>query len=667
MARLGGDARFLNLPDLAAARDSAQVRRLWPADSLQSKLGQFISQFRPDLVLLARDWAGENGSLCWQVLRDDLLAAVRSAAAAPAVDLAIVAKASQAWSVSRVACDEGRGQGLTVPINDRHPRWKKSYADIAAEAAQAYASLAVQRRWWQQGHAPSYAIRYPAAVPLIKTLDEGAPGPAPSSLRGIEIQVEYLTERTLSGKTDGAASRASALIDSIEYTLARRSELPVRERRTLLDWKNGLENLRCTLLGVEVDYAISDALLTDRQLTYITFNNVKGLSREGKTEILFAGLDQGWAVNENVPQKLPFNLNEEYRLLTPGDLTYNFPPAQTRFQLTPYAKSAFFFIIHRAKLMEQSFIYRGTINFSFAPKFVAEVLTPIVRMTPGERIVLRLMNISRDGVADTLEVVDSLAQSFRHPFRLSNKGDSKIDTLQLAWVGDPPEGTYLIPVEIDSVEVAQFAARKFRAEVSGAKRLGLLAGIQNSPTAEALRRLNVAFATIAPNKPPVQQIESLGVLIIDRRALTLQPQIAAWRPELDRFVDRGGHLIILAQDPAAWNAAPLWADVQLKPASIFSHDTPVHAAAGHAMLVFPNPIAAEDWQEWLFLRAYNFVSLPATNGVEIPLRAAPGGEPLLITVKMGQGRKTYVDLALNPQLMNVHAGAFRLLANLISL
>jgi hypothetical protein len=85
------------------------------------------------------------------------------------------------------------------------------------------------------------------------------------------------------------------------------------------------------------------------------------------------------------------------------------------------------------------------------------------------------------------------------------------------------------------------------------------------------------------------------------------------------------------------------------------------------LLAHPNPIASTDWQDWLFARAYNIVALPATKGTEIPLRAAPGGEPLLVTTKKGQGRKTYVDLALNPQLMNVHAGAFRLLANLILL
>jgi hypothetical protein len=668
MAYLGSDARFLNMPDLIAARDSAQVRRFWPGDSLQAKLGMFVSQFKPDLILLSRDWATETGSSpWWEILRADLLAAVQNAAAAATVDLAVVANVSQAWRVSRVAIDDGSGQGQTVPATDEHPRWKKSYAEIGEEAGQAYASLAVQRRFWQQGQALSYTLSYPIPAQTVKQLDDGLPEPVASVLRGIEIQIEHLTTKAVETGAKEALPRIAALIDSVQYALARQSELTARGRKILLQWKNGLENLRCTLLGVEVDYTISDTLLTDRQLTYLTINGVKGLSADGKTEVFFAGLDEGWAVNEDFPKRLPLKLKEEYRLLSPAGLAYNFPAAQYRWQISPFAKSFYLFIIHQAPTGDKNFLHRSTVNLLYAPKFVAEVLTPIVRMAPAERIIVRLMNISRDGIRDTVEVADSLATSFRHPFRVSTKGAAVVDTLQLAWQGNPPDGTYLIPVEIDSIKVAQFAARKFRAEVNAAKRIGLLSGIKNSPTAETLRRLNLKFSALASKPALVQQMAALDVLIIDRRALTLQPQFAEWRDEFDQFVERGGHLIILAQDAPAWNASPLWQGLRLAPTQQFDPETPPHFEAGHVLLASPNLITAEDWQEWLFARAYNVVSLQDSGSAEVPLRAAPGGEPLVVTKKIGAGRKTYVDLALYPQWLNVHAGAFRLLANLISL
>jgi LmbE family N-acetylglucosaminyl deacetylase len=667
MQRIDGEARFLNLPDIVAARDTTQARALWPGDSLRLKLSEFITQFRPDLILLHRDWA-MPGSPSWEILRADLLTAVQNAASGTVRDLSGNGSLAN-WTVSRLAMDMGRSDGLTVPVNERHPRWKKSYAQIGAEAGQAYASLAVQRRLWQQGQTPSYAVEFPAANG-IKTLTDGLPVPVSQQLRGIEIQLEALTDKAFNGEKREILPRTAALIDSVEYTLAlNQLTLTAAERKCLLQWKAALENLRCTLLGVEVDYTVSDTVLTDQQLTYVAVNEVKGLSKDGTTEILFAGIDQSWAVNEDLAKKMPLELKTEYRLLTPKGLVYNFPPAQHPFQLAPRAKTVLLFIIHRAKTKAENFIYRSMINFDFAPKFVAEVLTPIVRMAPNERVVVRLMNISRDGVADTLEVADALAHSFRHPFRLSRKDTSKIDTLTLAWEGNPDDGTHLIPVSIDGVPVAQFAARKFTAEVDHAKRLGLITSIENSPTAEALRRLDLVFnrVSVTPKPESMQRLQTFNVLIIDRRALSLQPEIAVLQAELNRFVEAGGHLIVLAQDAAAWNAKPLWEGMRLTATSQFEAAMPVQVEAGEALLNKPNLLAADDWNDWLFLRGYNVISGEALAAAKVPIRAGFTGSPLVITAPAGQGRRTYVDLALSPQLMNIHAGAFRVLANLISL
>jgi GlcNAc-PI de-N-acetylase len=666
MKHLGIDVSFLNLPDIAAASDSAQVRELWPSDTLNLRLGRLISNFKPDLILVARDWQLGNQSLRWQIFRAQILTVVKSVAEAKIAEFFIVANTYHKWITSRVASDDGQMPGLRLPIQERHPRWKKSYAEIGEEAAQAYASLAVQRRLWKQNQAPAYVIAHPTPAPPVTQLEAGLPGPCPPRLRNLEIQVEYLTAATSEGKTDKALPRVVAIMDSVDYFLGRQYELSPTERRTLLGWKGGLENLRCTLLGVEVDYTVSDTLLTDRQLTYVAINKLKGIVGEGTTEIFFAGLEPGWVVNEDVQQRLPLQIGQEYRLLTPQTVTYNFPAVYHPFQPTTVGRAIPLLIIHRASSKAQSFVHRNTINLSFAPKFVAEVLTPIVRMAPNERVVIRLMNISRDGVADTIEVADSLAQSFRHPFRLSSKGAAKLDTLPIIWQGNPNDGTYVIPVVIDSVVIAKFAARKFRAEVDGAKRVGLVTGIKNSPLAEALRRLSVKFALLEPGKELVQQSEALDVLIIDRRALTLQPEIAEKRQALDQFVNRGGHLIVLAQDAAVWNAKPLWEGMELTTSSTLAASTPMQIDGGHALLAKPNFIAPEDWSEWLFCRGYNKISGPALAAASIPVKALPDGAPLVAVFPAGNGKRTYVDLALPPQLMNIHAGAFRLLANLIS-
>lgn len=66
------------------------------------------------------------------------------------------------------------------------------------------------------------------------------------------------------------------------------------------------------------------------------------------------------------------------------------------------------------------------------------------------------------------------------------------------------------------------------------------------------------------------------------------------------------------------------------------------------------------------LRSHNVVSISDSETFEQPIKAQDSGVPLLVTQKVGAGRKTYVDLALSHQLQHVHAGAFRLFANIVS-
>ena len=77
LAYLGGQVHFLNMPYIASARDSTRVRELWPADQLQAGLVELFSQFRPDVVLLARDWTRVRNNHQWERLHADLITAAK--------------------------------------------------------------------------------------------------------------------------------------------------------------------------------------------------------------------------------------------------------------------------------------------------------------------------------------------------------------------------------------------------------------------------------------------------------------------------------------------------------------------------------------------------------------------------------------------------------------
>lgn len=663
LSYLDGGVYFLNMSDIGAARDTAKVRESWSSDTLQIRLIKLISQYKPDIVIVARDWGAGGKSLRWQVLYSDVLTAVKKIASNKQYKRT---NSKRFWDVDRVFVDDGESKAILIPVNERHPRWKKTYRIIGEEAARSYVTLAIQRRIWMKRGQPSYRLVYPSSSAPINEIDAGLPKPSTARLRWIAQQIEQLTNSTLQGKTKGALKQLVAIMDSVDFYIVRRYKLQPHERKALLHWYRGLENLRCTLLGVEVKFSISDTLLTERQLTFLTIDKVKGITDNGNTDIYFAGFESGWAINEDLKKRLPLKLHQKYRLLTPAQIDYNFPPGSYKLQSSTSSKSFNFFIIHRAPSKERSFVHRTTLKLSFAPRFITEILTPIVRMVPGEWIIYRLMNISRDGVTDTIRVNHSFATSAGGAFRLSHKQAVHLDTLLITWKGKPTEGSYIIPLQIAGMTVARFAARKFNTVVDTSKKVGIITGLRNSSARGALRRLNVKFSTIRLGRTFSRQIDTLDVLIIDRRALTLKPRIGDYNRELDNFVNRGGHLIVLAQDATSWNANPLWDGMQLTPTLLFDESVPLQVDSTDSLLTFPNPIGSDDWSDWLFRRGYNVISGNALKKAKLPVKVKQAQLPLIVSLTEGKGKRTYVDLALGYQWMNIQAGTFRLLANLIS-
>ena len=649
LAYLGGQVHFLNMPHIASARDSTRVRELWPADQLQAGLVELFSQFRPDVVLLARDWAGDRKNHQWEILYADL-----------------ITTAKKSPFVEHLFVDSGKENGVLIPADERHKFWKKTYRKVGKEAAAKYRSLAIQRNTWLRGYEPSYHLAYTTSPQQIKKLDEGLSTSPSKRLSRTGHAIRKLTEATAQGDRGDVLKSLVAVLDSVSFYLTRTYDLKVREQETLLRWKKGLERLRCALLGVEVEYSISDRMLTDRQLTFLTINSLKGVADDGETHIYFPSADKGWIINEDVASRIPLELEKKYPLVTPEGIDYTYPPGRYEFNSSTVGEPFKFFILHQGLTKEESFIYSSTVEFTFSPKVAIEILSPIVRMTPGEIVVFRLTNISRDGVADVIKADGPLAYSNESRFRLSNKNDSHLDTLRIFWTGRPDVGTYLIPLKIGYTQVGNFAARKFDAKVDTSKRIGFITGLQNSPLANALRRLNINFSSIRLDKSFSRQTALLDVLLVDRRALSLKPKIKDLKKDMVNFVKKGGHLIVFAQDAVTWNDAPLWSGMNLTPTVQYDEKIELKLSSTHTLLKQPNLIASQDWNGWLYSRGYNIVSGSVLKSAELPVRVADSGEALIVVSADGKGKQTYVDLALGHQWMNIHPGAYRLLANLIS-
>lgn len=657
LEQLGGEAHFLNLPDVVSARDSVKARLLWQKDSLQEKLHNVIGEFGPDLILLGSDREANDPLRTSIVLHD--LVAVLDERESPPSEYRI-----------RVALEALGRTVLTVPTEATDPITRMSCSRIADSLDRTYQSIALQRAQWMKSATTSFRVLRPERF-SAKTLDGGLPIGIPTELHSIASAVNVIVKRraATSSPSVSASSRlreVQALLATINQRIVRYLSGPSVPRRVLLRWKGSLEEYRNELLGVRVSFNVSDTIVTDRQLTYLTISSVEGLSKGGKTELYIPAVEDQWILDEDVQKKVPLEIGRPYRLLSPQSVTYNYPPEEYGLLLPVVRKPVYFFLIHHAKDRTKSFTFRGDMRIWHAPRFTTEVLTPIVRAVSGERVLVRLTNHSRDGVRDSVYIRDSLAYAPGKMFRLPSKGFLHIDTLVPSWSEALMDGTYPLSVRIDDVVVARFVARKFDVRVDSSLTVSVLTNIDRSPSSEALRRLGYQPVVMEHPVSMAERVAKPHVIVAETLPLASQ----VWAQDsasLMSFVQDGGHLILLPTSIIGRTSIPFSSDVQYKRSLRLDELTNVAFDPQHSLVNVPNALTVEDFEGWIYRRAFNEVALTRRTDFEIPFVAAQTQQPLLLTRRVGEGRITYVDLDLVHQWMNIHAGSFRILANLLAL
>jgi hypothetical protein len=123
--------------------------------------------------------------------------------------------------------------------------------------------------------------------------------------------------------------------------------------------------------------------------------------------------------------------------------------------------------------------------------------------------------------------------------------------------------------------------------------------------------------------------------------------------------------VILAQDADVWNAEAS-TGVMLTASTVLDESTPLQLDTLSWFSRGVNRVTPADLSGWVFRTGYNAIDITTGSHMEVPVRVATSGAPLVVSGVKGKGRFTYADLALGPEWMSIHPGAFKILANILS-
>ncbi len=200
-------------------------------------------------------------------------------------------------------------------------------------------------------------------------------------------------------------------------------------------------------------------------------------------------------------------------------------------------------------------------------------------------------------------------------------------------------------------------------------KVGYLAG-SGDRVPDAIRQMGFNLEMISESELANGQLSRFDVIVVGIRAYQVRPDIVANNKRLLDFANAGGTLIVQYQLPAyaGQNLAPF--PHQMGPRTSDENAEVKIVAPEHPIFNFPNKIAGTDFAGWVQERnLYNFSTMDPKYIGLLETHDANEAENKggLVIADVGKGKYIYCSYSLFRQLPAGVPGAYRLLANMLSL
>ena len=169
-------------------------------------------------------------------------------------------------------------------------------------------------------------------------------------------------------------------------------------------------------------------------------------------------------------------------------------------------------------------------------------------------------------------------------------------------------------------------------------------------------------------------LAQFDAIMTGTRAYAVRDDLRTYNQRLLEYVKNGGNLIVLYNTPAEFDPnqfSPFPGQLPRDAEEVSEEDSPVEIlAASRPEFTTPNAITRADFDGWVEQRGSKFFSewdKAYTPMIETHDQGQPPQRGGWLTARYGQGHYTYFGYAFHRQLPYGVPGAYRLLANLLSL
>ena len=328
------------------------------------------------------------------------------------------------------------------------------------------------------------------------------------------------------------------------------------------------------------------------------------------------------------------------------------------------------------------------------PSVSLRFLSEVRLFAPGlERPVQVEITASRAGQTGTLELdvpKGWMVAPAKQPFHLDAAGDRVQLTFTvtapaqsatgelsaMARIGEAIFGSRRVVIRHDHIPTqllqppAHLKAVALDLAIRG-RRVGYLPGAGDS-VAEGLEEMGYEVTQLTGADLEPERLRGFDAVVIGVRAFNVRNDLAARMPALFAYVEAGGNVVVQYNRPDGLKSNKLAPyDLRLSQGRVTDENAAVtFLAPDHPTLTTPNKITAADFEGWVQERGIYYPGQWDAHFTAILASNDPGEPPLkggLLVADHGRGHFIYTGLVFFRQLPAGVPGAYRLLANLVSL
>jgi LmbE family N-acetylglucosaminyl deacetylase len=218
---------------------------------------------------------------------------------------------------------------------------------------------------------------------------------------------------------------------------------------------------------------------------------------------------------------------------------------------------------------------------------------------------------------------------------------------------------------------ATYMARGVDVKVAPGLNVGYVMGTGDE-VPEALEQLGIRAHLLSAVDLASSDLSRYNAIVIGIRAYSNRPDLAAENPRLLEYVKQGGVVVVQYQSPEFdHNYGPYPYSLSRNAEKVVEENDAVKLTdAAHPLFQWPNRITPADFDGWVEERGHGFMQSWDSHYAALTETADPGQDPQrggLLYARYGKGAYIYAAFALYRQFPAAVPGAYRILANLVSL